>query len=153
MDVIVPGGNDRSVLVTENLEIARMVFGKWCIEIFAVLSNFGPIGFEELRRRLGGISARVLSRKLQTMEAQGFVERTLVDTRPPRATYSLTETGRTVVEMGTPLFLFLSYWRHSTAKVPDERLVGQGLIRGPRLQESHASRTREGSFRTDRSSD
>jgi DNA-binding HxlR family transcriptional regulator len=129
--VIVPGGNDPFVLLTENLEIARMVFGKWCIEIFVVLSHRGSVGFEELRRTLGGISPRVLSRKLKMMEDQDLVQRTLVDSRPPRATYSLTETGRTVVEMGTPMFLFLSFRKQSTAKVPGEKPVGQGRFGHP----------------------
>jgi len=95
--------------VAQNLEIARTVFGKWCIEIFLVLSNLGPIGFERLRRRLGPISARVLSRKLKMMEEQGMVLRTLIDSRPPSVRYSLTEKGVTVAKIGAPVFLFIAF--------------------------------------------
>jgi len=109
VDIIVPEGNDRTWLADENLEIARTVFGKWCIEIFVLLYNFGPIGFEGLRRRLGVVSPRVLSRKLKMMEDEGIVRRDLVDSRPPGVRYSLTEKGVTVVRIGTPVFLFLSF--------------------------------------------
>ena len=108
-DVLAPGGRDRSWLATRNLEIVRTVFGKWCIEIFVVLYNLGPIGFEVLRRRLETISPRVLSRKLKMMEEQGIVQRTLIDTRPPSVRYSLTDKGATVAKIGTPVFLFLSF--------------------------------------------
>ena len=108
-DILVPGGRDPSWLVAQNLEIARTVFGKWCIEIFLILANLGPIGFERLRRRLGPISARVLSRKLKMMEEQGMVLRTLIDSRPPSVRYSLTEKGVTVAKIGAPVFLFIAF--------------------------------------------
>ena len=104
----VPGQKDRTTLAGSNLEIARTVFGKWCIEIFVILYEQGPIGFEKLRKDLGSISPRVLSGKLKMMESQALVQRTLVDSRPPGARYSLTEKGLTVARLGEPVFLFLS---------------------------------------------
>src|SRR2546427_12737514 len=56
-------------LAEANLDIARTIFGKWCIEIFVILYNIGPVGFEDLRRRPGGISPRGLSPKLKKMES------------------------------------------------------------------------------------
>jgi DNA-binding HxlR family transcriptional regulator len=109
VDIIMPEGKDRSWLAAENLEIARTMFGKWCIEIFVILYNLGPVGFEGLRRRLGAITPRVLSRKLRMMEDQGIVRRDLVNSRPPGVRYSLTEKGETVARIGTPVFLFLSF--------------------------------------------
>jgi|SRR5712691_2027639 len=105
--IVLPSEKERSRIAESNLEIARTIFGKWCIEIFVVLYNVGPIGFERLRKELGGISPRVLSRKLTAMEEKGLVERTLVGSRPPGTRYSLTERGLTVARLGTPVFLFL----------------------------------------------
>ena len=102
------GESSRSRLAESNLEIARTIFGKWCIEIFVILYNLGPVGFEDLRRRLGVISPRVLSQKLKTMESGRLVRRTLIDSRPPGVRYSLTEKGVTVARLGTPVFLFLN---------------------------------------------
>ena len=109
VDMIIPGERDASSLAAQNLEIARTVFGKWCIEIFVILHNLGPTGFEGLRRRLEPISPRVLSRKLKMLEEEGIVLRTLIDSRPPSVRYSLTEKGATVARIGTPVFLFLAF--------------------------------------------
>jgi DNA-binding HxlR family transcriptional regulator len=90
-----------------NVEIARTVFGKWSIEILAVLYHIGTVGFEELRRRLGAISPRVLSQKLKVMESQALVERSVKISRPIGVRYSLTEKGLTVAQLGEPVFLYL----------------------------------------------
>jgi DNA-binding HxlR family transcriptional regulator len=109
-DLIVPGGRDRFKLAAANLEISKTIFGKWCIEIFVILYNLGPNRFEELRRKLGGITPRVLSRKLKMMEDQGLVQRTMLDSRgPPGVLYDLTDNGVTVARLGTPVFLFLTF--------------------------------------------
>lgn len=102
------GGKDKTNLAESNLEIAKTIFGKWCIEIFVLLYERGPIGFERLRKGLGSISPRVLSGKLKMMESQALVQRTLIDSRPPGAHYSLTEKGLTLARLGEPVFLFLS---------------------------------------------
>ena len=103
------GENAKSKLANSNLEIAKTIFGKWCVELFVILYNTGPLGFEELRRGLGGISPRVLSSKLKMMESEGLVHRTLIDSRPPGVRYSLTQRGLTVARLGEPVFLFLSF--------------------------------------------
>ena len=106
--ISVLGKNAKTNLAESNLEIAKTIFGKWCIEIFVILYGQAPIGFEKLRKDLGSISPRVLSGKLKMMERQALVQRTLVDSRPPGARYSLTEKGLTVARLGEPVFLFLS---------------------------------------------
>jgi DNA-binding HxlR family transcriptional regulator len=106
--LIAPGGRDPSRLAIQNLETARTLLGKWCIRILVLLYIIGPMGFEGLRRRLVGISPRVLSRKLRLLEEEGMVLRTLIDSRPPSVRYSLTTRGETVARIGTPVFLFLS---------------------------------------------
>jgi DNA-binding HxlR family transcriptional regulator len=90
-----------------NLEIARTVFSKWSLETMVVLYSQREVGFADLRRRLDGISARVLSQRLKALEELGFVERRIAASRPPRVTYVLTREGHTVSRLGEPLFLYL----------------------------------------------
>lgn len=113
VDVVVPGGKGHYEFAAENLAIAQTVFGKWCIEIFVILYNLGPIGFERLRQKIGAVSPRVLSRRLKMMEDEGLVQRALVNSRPPGVRYSLTKAGAIVARIGTPVFLFLSFRRHA----------------------------------------
>ncbi|MGC2035768.1 MAG: helix-turn-helix domain-containing protein [Thermoplasmata archaeon] len=92
-----------------NLDLAKTVFGKWSIEILTVLYTAKTVGFEDLRRSLRGISARVLSQKLRVLEDRGLVHRNVLPTRPTRVQYSLTPDGLTVAKLGEPVFLYLRY--------------------------------------------
>ncbi len=92
-----------------NVEIAKAVFGKWGLEILSVLYSLKAVGFEELRRHLGGIRPSVLSVKLLALEGQGLVSRTVLPTHPTRVQYSLTRDGLIVVKIGEPVILFFGF--------------------------------------------
>jgi DNA-binding HxlR family transcriptional regulator len=54
------------------------------------LSTNGPARFGVLRRQIGGISSRVLTERLRTLEQKGFVFRDYEPTIPPAVTYGIT---------------------------------------------------------------
>jgi DNA-binding HxlR family transcriptional regulator len=83
------------------------VFGKWSTEVLVALHTAPSVGFEELRRSLPGISPRVLSLKLKGLEQHGMVRREIIDARPPRVRYTLTDRGWTVAWLADPVLLFL----------------------------------------------
>lgn len=58
----------------------------------------GTLRFSELRRRIGGVSERMLAQTLQQLEGDGFVRRRSHDVVPPRVDYSLTPLGRAAAE-------------------------------------------------------
>lgn len=90
-----------------NLKIARTVFGKWSVEIITYLYTQRQARFQEVKKALGNISARVLSLKLSRLEILGLVFRNVLDTRPPSVEYSLTERGLQIAKLGEPVFLYL----------------------------------------------
>ena len=94
-------------LVRANLDIARVLFSKWSLEIMVILYTRGRSRFSELRKILSGISSRVLSQRLQRLERWGFVLREVKGERPPYVEYSLTPEGHTVSRLGEPVFLYL----------------------------------------------
>lgn len=100
------GSDDHAQL---NLQIARTVFSKWSVDIITVLYTNRFVGFQEIRKHLEGISSRVLSLKLKQMEGLGLIQRAVLQTRPPRVQYSLTEKGRRVAKLGEPVFLYLRF--------------------------------------------
>ena len=58
-------------------------------------SHAGAIRFNEFRQALGEIPPRTLAARLAELERAGILERrVLVDARPPRVEYRLTERGR-----------------------------------------------------------
>jgi DNA-binding HxlR family transcriptional regulator len=91
----------------QDLQLMRSIFGKWSADILIALHHVPTAGFEDLRRYLNGISARVLSIKLKELEYNGMVKREILDTRPPRVRYGLTERGWTVAWLAQPIFLYM----------------------------------------------
>ncbi len=77
------------------------------MEVLVALHASPSAGFEELRRSLPGISPRVLSLKLKGLEAHGMVRREIIDARPPRVQYVLTDQGWTVAWLSDPVMLYL----------------------------------------------
>ncbi len=92
-----------------NLKLAKTVFSKWSIEILTILYSVRAASYGDLKRALRGVSSRTLSEKLKRLEQGGLVSRAIVEGRPPRTTYSLTEDGITVAKLGEPVFLFLGF--------------------------------------------
>ncbi|MEO3928512.1 helix-turn-helix domain-containing protein [Micromonosporaceae bacterium B7E4] len=76
--------------------LARGIFtdvaNKWSLLIIEFLGQ-RTMRFNELRREVGGISHKVLTQNLRTLERNGLVERTVHPTVPPSVEYSLTEAG------------------------------------------------------------
>lgn len=68
------------------------VTSKWGVLIFLAL-NEETMRFSSLRRRVGGVSEKMLSQTLKTLEADGFVVRRSLDLVPPHVEYSLTAHG------------------------------------------------------------
>ena len=71
------------------------VAGKWGILALLALGE-GDFRFSALRRKVEGVSEKMLSQTLQTLERDGMVDRDVVTSIPPRVEYSLTPLGRQV---------------------------------------------------------
>jgi len=69
------------------------VTGRWGILALGGLSK-GPLRFNELRRRVDGVSEKMLSQTLHALERDGLVHREAQPTNPPRVDYSLTPLGQ-----------------------------------------------------------
>lgn len=74
--------------------VLRPLSGEWTAHVLWVLSNNGPTRYGELKRRVEGISGKVLTDRLRMLEAEGIVIRDYEATIPPKVTYSLSEQGR-----------------------------------------------------------
>ena len=52
----------------------------------------------DLKRRIGGISQKMLTQTLRSLERDGLVTRSVYDVVPPRVEYALTPLGKTLLE-------------------------------------------------------
>lgn len=75
---------------------------KWSIAILAELAH-GTRRFNELLRRIDGISRRMLSATLRRLEEDGLISRRVYADVPARVEYALTPAGEALFEALTPL--------------------------------------------------
>jgi DNA-binding HxlR family transcriptional regulator len=106
-------------------ELAMSVLGaKWRVVILAYLKE-GVHRYGELKRRLPGISGKVLTQQLRALAREGLIERTVYSEVPARTEYRLTAYGESLI----PVLNAIYRWgaRHG-ARRADARLE---LIAGP----------------------
>ena len=70
---------------------------KWTSLVIYTLSD-GTKRYGELERSIGGISQKMLTQTLRSLEDDGLVERKIYPVVPPHVEYSLTPLGRTLIE-------------------------------------------------------
>lgn len=85
---------DGCIAIAETLS---RIGDKWTVLVIASLSSGEPRRYSELRRKLEGISQRMLTLTLKGLEQDGLVTRTMYPTIPPRVDYELTPLGRKLV--------------------------------------------------------
>jgi len=76
-------------------EILDRVGDKWSLYIIAKLYD-GPLRFNEIKREVDGISQRMLTLTLRSLERDGLLTRTVFPTAPARVQYELTALGRSL---------------------------------------------------------
>ncbi|MFC7705565.1 winged helix-turn-helix transcriptional regulator [Plastorhodobacter daqingensis] len=72
------------------------VTSRWGALIMIALHDDGKLRFSALRRRIGGVSERMLTQSLRLLEADGLLSRTAHKVVPPHVDYDLTPLGREV---------------------------------------------------------
>ncbi|MEE5114439.1 helix-turn-helix domain-containing protein [Pseudomonas alliivorans] len=75
--------------------ILNHVCGRWGVLVLIVLRG-GMHRFSEVRRKIGGVSEKMLAQTLQQLEHDGFVDRKALPVVPPHVEYRLTAMGEQV---------------------------------------------------------
>ncbi|HDF2329380.1 TPA: winged helix-turn-helix transcriptional regulator [Morganella morganii] len=78
-------------------EILKHVTSRWGILILISLRD-GTHRFSDLRRKIGGISEKMLAQSLQALEQDGFINRVSYPILPPHVEYTLTGSGEQISE-------------------------------------------------------
>jgi DNA-binding HxlR family transcriptional regulator len=73
---------------------ATLIGKKWHPVIIHRLLGDGPLGFNDLKEEVDGISSKVLSDSLDDLEQAQLVDRTVISEKPFRVEYSLTTRGQ-----------------------------------------------------------
>lgn len=72
---------------------------KWSMLTLLTLNSNGVMRFGELGRAIPDVSQKMLTTTLRTLEADGYVSRTVYAEIPPRVEYRLTELGATLIPL------------------------------------------------------
>jgi len=99
-------------------QLLRLLTGPWTTYILWVLRNNGPTRFGELKRRVPGVSAKMLTERLRMLEEARVIFRHYEPSIPPQVTYGLAARGEELRDVLDKLNEVALRWR-----AEDERPV------------------------------
>lgn len=99
-------------------ELISLIRDKWTILVLGALRRHDLLRYNELQRAVTGISQRMLTLTLKTLEENGLVTRTIFPTVPPRVEYELTALGTTLIQ---PLRGLLDWSMEHRAAIAEAR--------------------------------
>lgn len=105
-------------------DVLKHVTSRWGVLLLIAMLS-GTHRFSELRRKVSGVSEKMLAQTLQWLEHDGFVDRHAYPVVPPHVEYALTDLGREVAEKVEVLADWIevnmpSIMAHRQAKEPVE---------------------------------
>ena len=91
---------------------------KWVLHIIRALL-YGPKGFNELGRDIGGCNPTTLTQRLDKLESLGLVDKTVCSLMPPKSSYSLTPSGEALQGVVGEINKWATeHWQSSTQAQP-----------------------------------
>lgn len=95
-------------------EVLERVAAKWPLSVMRVLAQAnGPLRFSRVLERVEGVSQKMLTQTLRTLERDGLITRTLYPQVPPRVEYELTSLGSELTSR------LESLWRWVAGRLPE----------------------------------
>jgi DNA-binding HxlR family transcriptional regulator len=101
--------------------LLRILMGPWTTYILWILRSEGPTRFGELKRKVPGISAKVLTERLRMLEGAGLISRHHEPTIPPQVTYALAARGQELSSPLDSLNAIARRWREEVAAKAKEK--------------------------------
>jgi len=97
--------------------LLSVLSGSWTMYILWVLSE-DSARFGVLKRKVEGISTKVLTERLRMLEAEGILFRHYEATIPPQVTYGLTDRGQELISILMQLNTLAQRWYPPTVSLP-----------------------------------
>jgi len=97
----------------------EVVSSKWTVLVFYELET-GTKRYSDLKRRVEGVTQKMLTQTLRQLERDGLVSRQIHPTNPPTVDYTLTPLGTTLIE---PMRILHQWTDHHYASVLQARTI------------------------------
>jgi DNA-binding HxlR family transcriptional regulator len=130
---ITPAPTDPHANCNSVASVLDRIGDKWSVMVVVLLSA-GTMRFNEIQRRIGGVSHRMLTLTLRGLERDGLVTRTVHPTVPPKVEYGLTKVGCSLIGPLQTLSDWAMENRHTVEKSRrdyDARINAEGGPRKP----------------------
>ena len=101
---------------------------KWSMMVLTVLDK-GPLRFNEIKRRLEGVTQKALTQCLRRLERNGLLERRVLQTSPVAVEYEITPLGRTLQKPFKALYAWTNDYMTEVEQARqsfDQRAAGGG---------------------------
>ena len=89
---------------------------KWSLRVLVLLNERGTMRFNELMKATPGISQKMLTTTLRTLETHNLLTRTMYAEIPPRVEYNLTSLGTSLM---TPLYALVDWTLEHADEITD----------------------------------
>lgn len=100
--------------------LLRVLAGPWTIYILCRLHKNGETRFGQLKKQLFGISSKMLTERLRTLEQAEIIYRLQKPTVPPQVLYGLTEEGRELTTILDQLNTLADRWQDQETRNANE---------------------------------
>ena len=114
-------GLEKACDVSATRDLVRDIFtmtgDRWSMHVIRALDG-GPVRFTALMSAVDGISHRMLTRTLRSLQRDGLVSRTSYPESPPRVEYELTPLGETLSE---PVRAFIRWTQEHQDEIEESR--------------------------------
>lgn len=116
---------DLMAVACPSRDVLKHITSKWGVLVLMAL-RIETHRFSALRRKVGGVSERMLAQTLQNLEEDGFVNRVCFDVVPPHVEYSLTPLGHEAAEKVSDLADWIECSMPRIAEVWQNRTTPNG---------------------------
>jgi DNA-binding HxlR family transcriptional regulator len=108
---IQPRDFDAFVSECPSRELLNCLSDKWVSLVLVALAP-GSLRFSQLHRRIDGVSQKMLTQTLRTLQRDGLLTRTVTPSVPVRTDYALTELGTTIL----PIMASIKAWAETNIR-------------------------------------
>ena len=102
--------------------LLRILSGPWTIYILCRLHKNGKTRFGELKRQMPGISSKMLTERLRSLEKAEIIDRHQEPTVPPKVTYELTKEGRELTTILDQINTLAYKWQDQEKKTAKTKI-------------------------------
>lgn len=111
-------------------QLLDRISDKWVALVLSGLADEGAMRYSALARRIAGVSQKMLTQTLRTLERDGLVTRTVTPTVPVTVDYELTDLGRSLAGLLGQVKVWAEAHMDQVAVAQEEYDVRTGQPRG-----------------------